>query len=158
MLGISNWYLFGLTGAADAVLLLDSKRGEEDATLSITSRDFEAQKLVVSMTNGRWFLKSTNSEEYMEEQEYLKSDICRAVVKIAHTFHEWRGTSSDLLEELQRFGAVDAADVDPRNIGNKIVKFREKLYDREGVIFETAKRGTRGKRTVEIKEVQTDGF
>ena len=148
----------GLTGAADAVLLLDSKRGEEDATLSITSRDFEAQKLVVSMTNGRWFLKSTNSEEYMEEQEYLKSDICRAVVKIAHTFHEWRGTSSDLLEELQRFGAVDAADVDPRNIGNKIVKFREKLYDREGVIFETAKRGTRGKRTVEIKEVQTDGF
>lgn len=148
----------GLTGAADAVLLLDSKRGEEDATLSITSRDFEAQKLVVAMANGRWFLKSTNSEEYMEEQEYLKSDICRAVVKIAHTFHEWRGTSSDLLEELQRFGAVDVSDIDPRSIGNRISKFRDKLYDRESVVFENSKKGTHGKRFMRIMEVKTDGF
>lgn len=148
----------GLTGAADAVMILDSKRGEEDATLSVTSRDFEEKKLVVSMSNGRWILKSTNSEEYLEEQEYLKSDICRAVVKIAHTYHEWRGTSVELIDELIRFGATDAGDTDPRNIGNSVQKFREKLYDREGVIFEKSKKGTHGKRAIEIREVRTDGF
>lgn len=148
----------GLTGAADAVLLLDSKRGEEDATLSVISRDFEEQKLVVSLVNGRWILKSTNSEEYLEEQEYLKSELVRAVVKIAHSYHVWRGTSVELLEEMQRFGAVGAAEVDPRNIWNKMIKFREKLYDRESVIFEKLKKGTHGKRQVEIREVKTDGF
>ena len=148
----------GLTGAADAVLLLDSKRGEADATLSITSRDFENQTLVVSMTDGRWILKSTNSEEYLEEQEYLKSELCRSIVKIAHTYHVWTGTSTELLDELQRFGAVDMGDVDPRNIWNKAAKFREKLYDREGVIFEKPKKGSKGKRLLQIREVSTDGF
>lgn len=148
----------GLTGAADSVMLLDSKRGEADATLSVTSRDFNGKSLAVSMDNGHWVLKSTNSEEYLEEQEYTKSEICRAIVKIAHKCHEWRGTSLELLDELQNLGVMEATETDPRNIAQKIVKFRDKLYDREGVIFTPSKRGAKGRRVLEIKEVKTDEF
>lgn len=148
----------GLSGAADAVLLLDSKRGEEDATLSVTSRDFDEKKLVVAMDNGRWLLKATNSEEYLEEQEYMKSELVRGVVKIAHQYHVWRGTSVQLLDELQNHGVTTVSEVDPRNIGQMIIKFQQKLYDREGVIFERQRKGTRGQRSIEIREVRTDEF
>ena len=149
----------GITGAADAVLLLTGKRGDEDTILSVTSRDFESKELVVTLDNGRWILKSTNSEEYMEEQKYMKSPYVRAIVHIAHQYHYWKGTSTDFMEALISAGCMEAGQNDIRKIVSEIVNsFQKKLYEREGVIFDPPRKGAKGKRYIEIKEVQKDGF
>ena len=149
----------GITGVADAVLLLTGKRGEEDSLLSVSSRDFEAKELVIMMDNGRWILKSTNSEEYLEEQRYLKSPYIRAIVQIAHRYHYWKGTSSELTTALIEAGCAEAGQNDIRKIIAEIVNsFQKKLYEREGVVFDPPRKGAKGKRYIEIREVQKDGF
>lgn len=148
----------GITGAADAVLLLTGKRGDEDTILSISSRDFENKELVVYLDNGRWILKSTNSEEYMEEQRYLKSNFVRAVVAIAHRYHAWQGTSSQFHEMLISMGCVEANQLDIRKINSELSSFQKKMYERESVIFELPQKGSKGRRLLTIKEVMTDEF
>lgn len=149
----------GITGAADAIMLLIGKRGDDDTILSVTSRDFESKDLVVSLDNGRWILKSSNSEEYMEEQRYLKSPYVRAVVSIAHKYHYWRGTSSEFTEAMINAGCVEAGQNDVRKIVSEIVRdFQKKLYERESVVFDPPRKGAKGKRFIEIREVQKDGF
>ena len=149
----------GITGAADAVLILAGKRGDADSTLSITSRDFESKDLIIAMDNGRWILKSTNSEEYIAEQKYLQSGLVRAVVAIAHTYHAWQGTTVQLQEQLMQFGCVEAGSMDPRKISSEIMEFQKKIYDRESIVYEPPTRsGHGGKRLIRIREVRTDGF
>ena len=148
----------GITGAADAVLLLTGKRGDEDTILSISGRDFEMKELVLRLDNGRWILKSTNSEEYMAEQAYLKSNYVRAVVAIAHRYHAWRGTSSEFQALLISMGCVEAGQNDVRKINSDLVGFQKKLYERESVIYSPPTKSTKGRRYIEIKEVMNDGF
>lgn len=47
---------FGLTGGADAVLVLKRSRGQTDATLNITGRDIEEKELALNFMNGAWDL------------------------------------------------------------------------------------------------------
>lgn len=150
----------GITGAADAVLLLTGKRGsDEDPILSISGRDFEMKELVIHLDNGRWILKSANSEEYLEEQRYMKSNYVRAVVAIAHRYHAWQGTSAEFQSELVAVGCVEAGQVDVRRINSELIGYQKRLYERESVIFEPPTRGGKGgKRLIKIKEVLNDGF
>ena len=149
----------GITGAADAVLLLAGKRGDADSTLSITSRDFESKDLVIAMDNGRWILKSTNSEEYLEEQRYLQSGLVRAVIAIGKKYHAWQGTRSQLQQEMVDAGCVEAGQIDARKLSSEIMPFQKKLYERENIIFDPPQRsGHGGKWITKIREVRTDGF
>lgn len=44
----------GLTGAADTVLFLDAKRGEDDAILRVESRDFQSTSIELYFEDFRW--------------------------------------------------------------------------------------------------------
>jgi len=147
----------GITGACDSVMVLQGKRGDATSTLAISSRDFESAELVVSFENGRWSLRSTDSESYREEQAYVNSPYIRAVVALAHRYHRWQGTSSQLAEELINFGA-NAGDVEPRKVTSALLEMRQKLHDREGVMIVPPRKQAKGRRLMEIVEVQTDGF
>lgn len=147
----------GITGACDSVMVIQGKRGEEHSTLSISSRDFESTELIIGFDSGRWSLRSANSEEWQEEQAYVNSPYVRAVVALAHRYHRWTGTSSELAEELLRFGA-NSADVEPRKVTTELLTLREKLNDREGVLIVPPRKQGKGRRIMEIREVQKDGF
>jgi hypothetical protein len=146
----------GITGACDSVLGLVGKRGEETSVLNISSRDFENAELIIGFKDGRWSLKSTNSEAWQEEQEYTNSPYVRAVVGMAHRYHRWTGSPTEFLEELASFGA-DTDLVRPEKITAEVLKYRDRLHNQEGVLFQRGKR-SKGKRFVTVQEVQTDGF
>lgn len=146
----------GITGACDSVAVLQGKRGDENSTLSISSRDFESTELIIGFKDGRWSLRSTNSEQWHEEQEYVNSSYVRAVIAMAHRYHRWQGSPTEFISELATFGA-DAYDQRPEKITAEILRFREKLHSDEGVLFQRGKRA-KGKRFIMVQEVQTDGF
>lgn len=147
----------GITGACDSVMVLQGKRGDPYSTLAVSSRDFESTELIIGFDNGRWSLRSANSEEWMEEQAYVNSPYVRAVVALAHRYKLWRGTSGELAEELLNFGA-NSADVEPRKVTADLLALREKLNDREGVLIVPPRKQGKGKRIMEVREVKKDGF
>lgn len=148
----------GISGAADAVLLLNGKRGEKDCTLSISGRDFDQKEFVLMLDDGRWILKSTNSQEYLEEQRYLKSPYVKALIRIAKTRKLWQGTSSEFRDLLLEYGVADAGVTDIRTVNKEIMEFAPKLYEREGVVFMPPTKGSHGHRYITIKEERNDGF
>ena len=147
----------GITGACDSVMVLQGKRGDENSTLSVGSRDFESTELIIGFKDGRWSLRSADSESWREEQAYTNSPYVRAVVAMAHRYHRWQGTSSQLAEELITFGA-NAGDMEPRHVTAALLEMREKLHDREGVMIVPPRKQGKGRRIMEIVEVQKDGF
>ena len=147
----------GITGACDSVMVLQGKRGDEHSTLAISSRDFESTELIIGFDNGRWSLRSADSESWREEQSYVNSPYVRAVIALAHRYHRWQGTSSQLAEELVTFGA-NALDMEPRKVTQEILSMRDKLHDREGVMVVPPRKQGKGRRLMEIVEVQKDGF
>ena len=147
----------GITGACDSVMVLQGKRGDEHSTLAISSRDFESTELIIGFDNGRWSLRSADSESWREEQSYINSPYVRAVIALAHRYHRWQGTSSQLAEELVTFGA-NALDMEPRKVTQEILSMRDKLHDREGVMVVPPRKQGKGRRLMEIVEVQKDGF
>ena len=146
----------GITGACDSVMVLQGKRGEKDSILAVSSRDFESTEVVLGFDGGRWSLKSTNSEEYKEQQEYVNSPYVRAVIAMAHRYHRWQGSPTEFAGELALFGA-DTGEVRPEKLTEELRRFRERLNDDEGVLFQTGRR-SKGKRFVLVQEVQKDGF
>lgn len=147
----------GITGACDSVMVLQGKRGDPHSVLSISSRDFESAELIIGFENGRWSLRSADSESWKEEQAYTNSPYVRAVIAMAHRYHRWQGTSSQLAEELVTFGA-NAMDVEPRKVTAELLAMRDKLHDREGVMIVPPRKQGKGRRIMEILEVQKDGF
>ena len=147
----------GITGACDSVMVLQGKRNDEHSTLAVSSRDFESTELIIGFDNGRWSLRSADSESWKEEQAYINSPYVRAVIALAHRYHRWQGTSSQLAEELIAFGA-NAGDMEPRHVTAALLEMREKLHDREGVMIVPPRKQGKGRRIMEIVEVQKDGF
>ena len=145
----------GITGACDSVLGLVGKRGEENSTLNVSSRDFENAELIIGFKDGRWSLRSANSEQWHEEQDYVNSPYVRAVIAMAHRFHRWQGSPTEFISELAEFG-VDAYAQRPEKITAEIARFIDRMHG-EGVLFQRGKRA-KGKRFILVQEVQTDGF
>ena len=146
----------GITGACDSVAVLQGKRGDENSTLSVSSRDFESTELIIGFKDGRWTLRSTDSEAWREEQEYTACPYVRAVIAMAHRYHRWQGSPTEFIAELAGFG-VDAYEQRPEKITGEIARFRERLHSDDGVLFQRGKRA-KGKRFITVQEVQTDGF
>ena len=146
----------GITGACDSVVVLQGKRGDENSTLSISSRDFESAELIIGFKDGRWSLRSTNSEEWRAQEEYRNSPYVRAVIAMAHHYHRWMGTSSQLADELVTFGA-DSMDVEPRRVTSALLDLREQLK-KDGVMFVPPRKQGKGRRIIEVREVRLDGF
>jgi hypothetical protein len=81
----------GLTGAADAVLVLTRTRGQSDAVLHVTGRDLEEQSLALRFQpeNGSWLLVSEAKEfdvskedkgEMDDAREWLRSQLIRGAL------------------------------------------------------------------------------
>lgn len=145
----------GLTGVCDNVLLLKGQRGEPTSTLAIRGRDFEDTELIISLKDGQWTLRSTNSEEFLEEQAYSKSDCVRGALAVAHKYHRWRGAATALIEEMSALG-IFLEDTTPRKLVSELDKMQKRMYAHDSVIY--TRNRSHGNRSVELQEVQKDGF
>jgi hypothetical protein len=80
----------GLTGAADAVIVLTRTRGQGDATLYVTGRDLEEQYLTLMFQpeKGKWllvgetkdFAEKENPHELNDSKEWLNSQLVKGAL------------------------------------------------------------------------------
>jgi hypothetical protein len=68
---------FGLTGAADAVLVLKRGRGSKDATLSVTGRDIEERELALTFEHGFWKLMGDAAEVRRSQERQAIMQLLR---------------------------------------------------------------------------------
>ena len=146
----------GLTGVCDAVMVLDGKRGEEDSTLHVSSRDFEGMDLVVGFDNGCWRLKATDSEAYREEKAYTESPVVRGLIRLCEGRGRWEGSPTQLLEELQGL-APAPIDIRPTQMSIEISKVQARLCEQDGIQVSWRRSGPKG-RIVTLERVDPSGF
>lgn len=148
----------GLTGVADAVLGLGGKRGEEDSTLAISSRDFGDAELILSFDEGVWTLRSANSEEYKREQDYRNSKIVQGVLRLAEEHGYWEGTPRQLLDELTMNGLLDMeCAINSTRMSMELQPFQRMLCERDQVLLNWKRTGKKG-RIYTIRKVSQEGF
>ncbi|MEG1891505.1 MAG: AAA family ATPase [Clostridia bacterium] len=145
----------GITGACDSVMVIQGKRGDEDSTLSVSSRDFEATELVMGFDKGLWTLKSCDSEAYKLEQGYLKSDVVRAIVRLANAAGRWEGSSRALLDELALIGTLPEG-ITPAKMSVELQPYVDLLCERDSVLVNWM-RDHKGRKVV-LKKVARDEF
>lgn len=133
----------GLAGVCDAILMLDGKRGEADSTLSITARDFERAEYVLRFESGMWALQSTDTEAWREEQAYVRSGVVRSLLALLKSLRpaEWRGTASQLLEDLQGVTVEPLGVFNAAQLGRELEGLTRKLYERDGVTVRSKRTG-----------------
>ncbi|MDE3017249.1 MAG: AAA family ATPase [Pseudomonadota bacterium] len=105
---------FGLTGAADTILVLGRKRGDADGVLQITGRDVEESSIALKFdkTTMRWLLLG-NAEEYSRSKQrqailnlLLTAKSPMMPKEIADTLRENRDNVRQLLFKMVEKGEV----------------------------------------------------
>jgi hypothetical protein len=104
----------GLTGAADAAVILSRHRGSSDGHLYVTGRDVEESKSVVSFdgATGLWvYLGEAEEVEEMRTQDAVKqllalSDEAMGPKEVADALDIKEGTSKWLLSKMAQEGAI----------------------------------------------------
>lgn len=149
----------GITGACDAVWMLNGKRGESVSPLSISSRDFEPAEIILEFKGGLWELQSTDSEAYRAEQEYRHSPVVRDVLRLMEATPSWQGTPAELLDTI-----LDITHEAPGNGASAPVYCKElfrlcqQLYDRDLIHVYYTRVGRYHKRIIKIEKINPMGF
>lgn len=82
----------GVTGAVDAMIVMDGKRGEGTATLKIAARDVESEDIPLIRSGAKWIC---TSPEAVAREKYERDPlvpIIRALKKSQFTEHAWSTT------------------------------------------------------------------
>lgn len=144
----------GITGACDAVILLDGKRDEPTSTLRVTGRDFEPTELVVRMEHGAWRLESANSETWEAQQAYNRSPVVRGVICLMQTQERWEGSAGQLADAISE-ATKEPMDVGVTHITREINQHAQMLRDAEGIrVYSKRKTGGRRVMVLEREEVE----
>ena len=134
----------GLVGAADAVLGLGGKRGEQVSKLMISGRDIDGDyNMAIRFDGGRWVLESSDSESYEEEREYVNDPLIKGIFMLMYDRYEWQGTATQLLDDIVDFTQEPLDVGGSRGVGKRMQKFGKMLYDREGILFSYKHNGQR---------------
>lgn len=124
----------GIMGACDTIFILSKKkRGDENATLSMTGRDIRQCDLVVRFdeTKYLWEVVGTAEEEEHKraKREYENDSLVVTLKRLLNedSYGTWEGTASDLIKAISDTVGYAPGDT-PTTIGQKISKFEFKLY------------------------------
>lgn len=131
----------GLLGAADGAFLLQKeKRTSNAATLEVSGRDQQDQKLYIKRNTETllWELERTETELWKEPPDPL-------LEKIAYLFssgsNEWAGTPTELCSILQ-------LDIQPNALTRKLNINAGRLYNEYGIRYESSR--SRSERTIKL--------
>jgi hypothetical protein len=107
----------GITGAADAVLVLKRGRGKADATLSISGRDVEEQELALKFhpQDGLWELlgdatEYARSQQRLEISAHLKESGPQTPKEIAKELGKPYGNIKKMLQRMAQDGELKNVD------------------------------------------------
>ena len=89
----------GITGAADTMFLLDKENNYSDkATLYVKGRDLQYTELTIRFKDCRWeLIKEKTQEQIVQEHT---PDVIFAVIDFVKERGSWKGSATELLEEL----------------------------------------------------------
>lgn len=124
----------GIMGACDTILIISKKkRGDDNATLSMTGRDIRQCDLVVHFDDAKysWEVIGTAEEEETkrERREYEHDPLIITVKKLVreNPYGTWEGTASDLIKAISDTVGYSPGD-SPLSLGHKISKYEYRLY------------------------------
>ena len=140
----------GLTGAMDAVYVLDRRRDESTAVLMCTGRDIEDRKLDFEL-DGKTCTWSVLKDSMDEEDHSLPEEVTR-LVDYMRGQKTYDGNNTDLTEKFNSFAALSLA---PKSLKQKMNRYRYEL-EKLGVFFmDTRSNGQRFVR-VEYHEPESE--
>lgn len=149
----------GLVGAADAVLGLGGKRGEQVSKLMVSGRDIDGDyNMAIRFDGGRWVLESSDSESYEEEREYVNDPLIKGIFMLMYDRYEWQGTATQLLDDIVEFTQEPLDVGGSRGASRTLNKFSRMLYEREGILVgykRTSQRRVMFLRNTRLKNPQT---
>lgn len=131
----------GLLGAADGAFLLQKeKRTSNAATLEVSGRDQQDQKLYLKRNTETllWELERTETELWKEPPEPLLEKISK-IFSSGST--EWNGTATELCSVLQ-------LDIQPNALTRKLNVNAGRLYNEYGICYENSR--SRSERTIRL--------
>lgn len=105
----------GLTGACDTMMVLDSRRQEDQARLYVDGRDVPSRQLALQFDGGVWSLLSHDGAAWEREQHYRDSPLPGAVKRLMAEREKWEGRPTKLLEELSALASAPI-DLQPKDI------------------------------------------
>lgn len=134
----------GLLGAADGAFLLQKeKRTSNAATLEISGRDQQDQKLYLIRNPETllWELQKTETELWKEPPEPLLEKISKV---FSSDGTEWSGTATELCEYL-------SVDYSPNALARKLNVNAGRLYNVYGIRYESSR--SRSERTIRLVQL-----
>lgn len=122
----------GLLGAADgAFILYKDKRTSNTATLEISGRDQQEQKLILVKNSETlyWELQSKETELWKEPQEPLLEAIAEFIT-VENT--DWTGTATELLEKTN-------LNIPVNSITKRLNVNAGRLFNEYGIIYKSSR-------------------
>lgn len=158
----------GLVGAADAVLGLGGKRGEQVSKLMVSGRDIDGDyNMAIRFDGGRWILESSDSDTYEADREYMEDSLVRGIFTFMYDRYEWQGTVTQLLDDIVDFTGEPLDVGGSRGASRTLNKFSRMLFDRDGILVGHKRTGQRRimflrntknkNKQVSIEDVNNDG-
>ena len=119
----------GLTGAMDAVYVLDHKRCDSNAVLTCTGRDIEDRKLDLEMdgNNFTWALL----KDSMDEEDHSLPEEVQKLVEYMRGQKIYDGNNTELTERFNSFASLSPA---PKSLKQKMNRYWYEL-EKLGVFF-----------------------
>ena len=133
----------GITGAADAVFILDKNdRLADEARLVCTGRDIESRELKLSFDREecRWLLVSDS----LGDATMLLPDVLTALVEMMKTRGSYSGSNTELADLISAFSGIP---VSAKGLKQMMNKYQGQL-ERAGVWFQSAR--SNGQRFVRV--------
>ena len=121
----------GLTGACDTMMVLDSRRQEDQARLYVDGRDVQSRQLALQFDGGVWSLLSGDGAAWEREQHYRESPLPGAVKKLMDGRERWEGTATELSRALEQ-ASDGACEVGARDVTRELLGLQKPLREQEG--------------------------
>lgn len=122
----------GITGAADAVLVLERSRHQQDAVLHADGRDISPRKLALRFEAGAWALLSADADQWEQQSAYRGSPLPGALRQLMQGRTRWEGTATQLVEAVGEF-SPELADMEPREAGGMMRGIAPLLEEQHGI-------------------------
>lgn len=123
----------GLTGACDTMMVLDSRRQEDQARLYVEGRDMPGRQLALRFDGGVWSLLSGDGAAWEREQYYRESPLPGAVKKLMDGRERWEGTATELSRALEQ-ASEGACEVGAKEVALQLEALATQLQAQEGVV------------------------
>lgn len=134
----------GLVGAADAVLGLGGKRGEQISKLMVSGRDIDGDyNMAIRFDGGRWILESSDSESFEKEHEYVSDPLIQAIFIFMYERYEWQGTATQLIDDIVEFTQEPLDVGGAAGASRTLNKFSRTLFERDGILVGYKRTSTR---------------